>query len=59
MRSQQVFLRKSENASIRDNCADSAVLPAAVQDLAELLAEIAAQRLMNKDPAASKEPEKQ
>lgn len=59
MRSVKSALPKNKNLPIPDNCLDLAKLPPSVQDLADLLAEIAATRLNKKVPAARHELEKQ
>lgn len=58
MRSVKPALPKNKNFPIRDNCPDLAKLPPPVQDLAELLAAIAAKRLTKLYPAAPCEQEK-
>lgn len=58
MRSVKPFLPKTQNFPIRDNCPDLAKLPPPVQDLADLLAVIAAKRLKKLYPAAPREQEK-
>lgn len=45
MRSAHAVLPKNKKVPIQDNCPKPEAFPSAVQDLAELLAEIAAQRL--------------
>lgn len=57
MKSVKPFLPDNQNFPIRNNCPDLAKLPPPVQDLADLLAEIAAKRLKNKVPAAHQELE--
>lgn len=58
MRSAKPFLPKNRKLPIPDNCPDLATLSPPVQELADLLAEIAARRLNNKYPTALNEQEK-
>lgn len=58
MRSVKPALPKSQNFPIRDNCPDLPKLLPPVQDLADLLAAIAAKRLKKLYPAAPCEQEK-
>lgn len=58
MKSVKTSLPKNKKLPIPNNCQDPEKLPRPVQDLADLLAEITAKRLMTKVEAAPREPEK-